>query len=135
MNYVLYSGRISTLVAMASYIFRRPIMVKVKIDIFYYLKGGISEFFFLQKCLLCNSLNFVWLLAKSPNLICYQGDKKGKLKKNVLLYLANSQVSVYRTTGPLVFYFTNKKYQRTNGPVKAHLISGSRISTQHSNPK
>ena len=135
MNCVLYSGRISTLVAMATYIFRRPIMVKVKIDIFFFYLKGVFGNLFLQKCLLCNSLNFVWLLAKSPNLICYQGDKKGKFKKNVLLYLANSQVSVYRTTGPLVFYFTNKKYQRTNGPVKAHLISGSRISTPHSNPK
>ena len=25
--------------------------------------------------------------------------------------------------------------QRTNGPVNAHLISGPRISTQHTNPK
>ena len=25
--------------------------------------------------------------------------------------------------------------QRTNGPVNAHLISGSRISTEHTNPK
>ena len=25
--------------------------------------------------------------------------------------------------------------QRTNGPVNAHLISGTRIRTQHTNPK
>ena len=80
MNYVFYSGRIRTLVATATYIFRRLIIVKVKIDIFFYLKGDIWNLF-LQKCLLCNPPNFVWLLAKSPNLICYQGDKKGKFKK------------------------------------------------------
>ena len=68
MNYVLYSGQISTLVAMATYIFRRPIMVKVKIDIFFFYLKGVFGNLFLQKCLLCNSLNFVWLLAKSPNL-------------------------------------------------------------------
>ena len=53
MNNDFYSGRIRTLVAMATYIFHRLIMVKVKIDIFPSQVGYLE--FILQTCLLCNS--------------------------------------------------------------------------------
>ena len=42
---VFYSGRIRTLVAMATYSSHRLIMGKVEIDIFFYLIGDIWIFF------------------------------------------------------------------------------------------
>ena len=77
MNCVFYSGRIRTLVAMATSIFHRLIMGKVKIDNFFCLIGDIW-YLFLQKCLLSSPLRFIWLLSKSLKLIGFQGDKKGK---------------------------------------------------------
>ena len=74
---IFYSGRIRILVAMATYIFHGRIMGKVKIYIFFCLNGYIWNLF-LQKCLLCSPLSFVWFLSKSPNLIGCQGDKNGK---------------------------------------------------------
>ena len=67
---------------MATYIFHRLIMVKVKTDNFFlsqrgYLELIFTDFFFF--CLLSVPLSFIWLLSKSLNLIGYQGDKKGKL--------------------------------------------------------
>ena len=104
---MFYFGRIRTLVAMATYIFHRLLMVKVKIGIFFCLNEDIWNLF-LQKCLLSSPLSFIWLLSNSLNLIGYPWGKKGKFKKKCLknlllwLYLANSQVSVYRTIGPLI---------------------------------
>ena len=63
---------------MATYIFHRLIMVKVKIDNFFCLNRDIWNLF-LQKCL-WRPLSFIWLLFKSLNLIGYQGDKKGKFQ-------------------------------------------------------
>ena len=40
-NYVFYSGRMRTLVAMATFIFHRAIFGKVEIDIFFRLDGDI----------------------------------------------------------------------------------------------
>ena len=74
---VFYSGQRRTLVAMATYIFHRLIIGKVKIDNFLCLNGDIWNLF-LQKCLLSSPLRFIWLLSKSLNLIGYKGDKKGK---------------------------------------------------------
>ena len=56
-NCVFYSGRIKTLVAMATYIFHRLIMVKVNIDNFFCFNGDIWNLF-LQNC-------FVELPSKS----------------------------------------------------------------------
>ena len=62
---------------MATYIFHRLILVKVKIDNVLFLNGDIWNLF-LQKCLLSSPLCFIWLFPKSVNLISYQGDKKGR---------------------------------------------------------
>ena len=48
-NCTFYSGRIRTLFAMATYIFHRLIMEKVKIDNFFLYQWGYLEFI-LQKC-------------------------------------------------------------------------------------
>ena len=54
-----YSGRIKTLVAMATYSSHRLIMGKEEIDNFFCLIGDILNFFFLQKCLLSSLLCFI----------------------------------------------------------------------------
>ena len=74
---VFYSGRIRTLVAMATYSSHRLIMGKEEIDNFFCLIGDIWNFF-LQKCLLSSPLHFIRLLSKSVNLIGCRRDKKGK---------------------------------------------------------
>ena len=72
---VFYSGRIRTLVAMATYSSHRLIMGKEEIDNFFCLIGDIW-IFFLQKCLLSSPLRFIRLLSKSVNLIgCRRGKK------------------------------------------------------------
>ena len=58
---VFYSGRIRTVVAMATYISHRLIMGKVEI--------GDNRILFLQKCLLKNSPHFIRLLSELLNLI------------------------------------------------------------------
>ena len=73
---VFYSGRIRTLVAMATYSSHRLIMGREEIDIFFCLIGDI--WIFLQKCLLSSPLRFIGLLSKSVNLIGCRGDKKGQ---------------------------------------------------------
>ena len=47
-NCVFYSGRIRTLVAMATYIFHRLIMGKVKIDNLFLSQWGYLEFIFTE---------------------------------------------------------------------------------------
>ena len=79
-TYFFYSSRIRTLVAMATYIFHRLIMGKVK-KAFFLSQFGYLEFIFLQKCLLSSPLSVTWLLSKSLNLIGCQGDKNGKFLK------------------------------------------------------
>ena len=74
---VFYSGRIRTLVAMATYSSHRLIMGKEEIQDFFCLIGD-SWNFFLQKCLLSSPLRFVRLLSKSVNLIGCRGGKKGQ---------------------------------------------------------
>ena len=63
-----YSGRIRTLVAMATYSFHRLIMGKVENGNFYCLIGG-NRILFLQKCLLNSSSHFIGLLSELLNLI------------------------------------------------------------------
>ena len=72
----LYSGRIRTLVAMATHSFRRLIMGKVEICIFSVSMEILR--FFLQKCLLSSPLSFIRLLSKSQYLIGCWGGKKGQ---------------------------------------------------------
>ena len=67
-SYVLYSGRIRTLVAMATYSFHRLIMGKVEIGNFYCLIGD-NRILFLQKCLLNSSSHFIRLLSEFLDLI------------------------------------------------------------------
>ena len=74
---VFYSGRIRTLVAMATYSSLRLIMGKEEIDNFFCLIGDIWNSF-LQKCLLSSPLHFIQLLSKSVNLISRRRGKKGK---------------------------------------------------------
>ena len=73
-----YSGRIRTLVAMATYSSHRLIMGKEEIDIFFCLIGDIWNFFILQNCLVSSLLRFIRLLSKSVNLIGCRCGKKGK---------------------------------------------------------
>ena len=72
-SYVFYSGRIRTLVAMATYSFHRLIMGKVEIGNFYCLIGD-NRILFLQKCLLNSSSHFIRLLSELLNLIGYWGN-------------------------------------------------------------
>ena len=72
-----YSGRIRTLVAMATYSSHRLIMGKEEIDNFFCLIGDIW-IFFVQKCLLSSPLHFIRLLSKSVNLIGCRCGNKGK---------------------------------------------------------
>ena len=75
---VFYSGRIRTLVAMATYSSHRLIMGKEEIDNFFCLIGYIWNFF-LQTCSFSSPLHFFQLLSKSVNLIgCWCG-KKGQV--------------------------------------------------------
>ena len=76
-NCVFYSGRIRTLVAMATYSSHRLIMGKEEIDNFL-VSLGIFGFFFLQKCLLSSPLRFMRGLSKSVNLIGCRRGKKGQ---------------------------------------------------------
>ena len=55
---LVYSGRIRTLVAMATYSFHRLLMGKVEIGNFYCLIGD-NRILFLQKCLLNSSSHFI----------------------------------------------------------------------------
>ena len=70
---VFYSGRIRTLVAMATYSFLKLIMGKAEIGNFYCLIGD-NRILFLQKCLLNNSSHFIRLLSKLLNLIGCRGN-------------------------------------------------------------
>ena len=72
-SYVFYSGRIRTLVAMATYSFNRLIMGKVEIGNFCRLIGD-NRILFLQKCLLNSSPHFIGLLLELLNLIGCQGN-------------------------------------------------------------
>ena len=74
-NYVFYSGRIRTLIAMATYCFHRLIMGRVEIGNFYRLIGD-SRILFLQICLLNSSPHFIRLLLEFLNLIGCQGNIK-----------------------------------------------------------
>ena len=67
-----YSGRIRTLVAMATYSFHRLIMGKVEIGNFYCLIGD-NRILFLQKCLL-NSSHFIRLFSELLFLIGCRGN-------------------------------------------------------------
>ena len=62
---------------MATYIFHTLIMG------YFVCLNGYFWNLFLQKCLLSSPLHFIWLLSISLNLIGCQGDKKGKIRKNV----------------------------------------------------
>ena len=71
--YVFYSGRIRTLVAMATYSFHRLIMGIVEIGNFYGLIGD-NRILFLQKCLFNSSSHFLRLLSELLNLIGCRGN-------------------------------------------------------------
>ena len=72
-SYVFYSGRIRTLVAMATYSFHRLIMGKVEIGNFYCLIGD-NRILFLQKCLLNSSPQFIRLLSELLDMIGCRGN-------------------------------------------------------------
>ena len=74
---VFYSGRIRTLVAMATYSSPRLIMGKKEIVNFFLSHWGYLDFF-LQECLLSSPLLFIRLLSKSVNLIGCRRGKEGK---------------------------------------------------------
>ena len=63
---------------MATYIFQRLIMGKVKFDIFSFSIGIFGIYFYRNVYVLSSPLCFVSLLSKSLNLIGCQGDKKVK---------------------------------------------------------
>ena len=68
-----YSGRIRTLVAMATYNFNRLIMGKVEIGNFYCLVGD-NRILCLQHCLLNSSPHFIRLLSEFLTLIGCRGN-------------------------------------------------------------
>ena len=77
---LVYSGLIRNLVAMATCIFYRLIMGKVKIDNFFCLNGWVyivfGIYFYRNVYLVVPYVS--WLLSKSLNFIGCQNDKKGK---------------------------------------------------------
>ena len=75
-----YSGRIRTLVAMATHSFNRLIMGKVEIGNFYCLIGD-NRILFLQKCLLNSSPTFIRLLLELLNLIGCRGNINSEFSK------------------------------------------------------
>ena len=74
-NYVFYSGRIRTLVAMATYSFHRLIVGKVEIGNVYCLIWD-NRILFSQKCLLNSSPQFIRLLSELLYLIGCSFSKK-----------------------------------------------------------
>ena len=72
---LVYSSRMSTLVAMATYSFNRLIMGKVEIGNFYCLIGD-NRILFLQKCLFNSSPHFIRLMSDSLSLIGCRGNVK-----------------------------------------------------------
>ena len=85
-NCVFCSGRIRTVVAMATYSSHRLMMGKEEIDHFFFLIVDIC--IFLQKFSFSSSLRFIRLLSKSVNLIGCRGGKRVdflKMFKNLLL--------------------------------------------------
>ena len=70
---LFYSGRIRTLVAMATYSFHRRIMGKVEIGNFYCLIGD-NRILFLQKCLFSSTPHFIRLLSELLNMIGYHAN-------------------------------------------------------------
>ena len=72
----LYSGRIRTLVAMATYSFHRLIMGREEVDIL--LSHWRYLNFFSQIYLLSSHPSFVCSMSKSLNLIGCWGDMKGE---------------------------------------------------------
>ena len=72
-TYAFYSGRIRTLVAMATYTFHSLIMGKKEIEKFYCLIGD-NRILILQKCLLNSSPHFIRLLSELLNLIGCRGN-------------------------------------------------------------
>ena len=75
MNCVFYSGRIRTLVAMATSVFHRLIFGKVNIDNIFWFNGRYLEVIFTE---IFSQSRFIWHLSKLLNVIGFQGDKKGK---------------------------------------------------------
>ena len=78
-----YSGRIRTLVAIATYSSHRLIMGKVEIDPFLLSYWRNLIFFFSQIFLLSTPSRFICLLSKSHNLIGCRGDMNGRFSKNL----------------------------------------------------
>ena len=96
-----YSGRIRTLVAMATYSFHRLIMGKVKIGNFYCLIGD-NRILFLQKCLLNSSSHFIRLLSELLNLIGCRGNINSLIfEKN--LFVKNHKL-VERTSSTCLWH-------------------------------
>ena len=94
-----YSGRIRTLVAMATYSFHRLIMGKVEIGNFYCLIGD-NRILFLQKCLLNSASHFIRLLSELLNLIGCRGNIYSYFSKKTcfsrtISRLKGHQVHVY----------------------------------------
>ena len=88
-----YSGRIRTLVAMATYSFHRLIMGKVDIGNFYHLIGD-NRILFLPKCLLKSSPHFIRFLSELLNLIGCRGNINSKFSKNVCFSRTISRLKV-----------------------------------------
>ena len=86
---IFYSGRIRTLVAMATYSSHRLTMGKLEIDHFFCHIGDI--WIFLQKCLLSSPLRFIQLLSKSVNLIgCRRGKRDQFLLKCFKIFFSET---------------------------------------------
>ena len=96
---LVYSGRIRTLVAMATYSFHRLIMGKVEIGNFYCLIGDI-RILFLQKCLLNSSPHFIRLLSELLSLIGCRGNINSLFSKLKVTYM----FMVFATSLVVFFY-------------------------------
>ena len=92
-SYVFYSGRIKTLVAMATYSFHRLIMGKVEIGNFYCLIRD-NRILFLQKGLSNSSPHFIRLLLESLNLIGSRGNINRSFSKKVCFSRTISRLKV-----------------------------------------
>ena len=93
-SYVFYSGRIRTLVSMATYSFHRLIMGKVEIGNFYCLIGD-NRILFLQKCLLNSSSHFIRLLSELLNLIGCRDNINSQFSKKICFSRTISRLKVH----------------------------------------
>ena len=74
-------------------------------------------------------------LFKTFSLLFFSHDDNNMVLYDYRISCKVSQNEMNILTNPIPSVVSNQVNQRTNGPVKAHLISGSSSSTKHTKPE